>query len=320
MGVQIKFSGKKISDQKRLVRAEQLLLARSYLRARDQIHHARWKILFMAGGAPQGEITAIRELMPKATIIAVDRDQACLDAAIEAGADAVVHCDLTDWEQERYVNRQMMDQALAAQQEAPAPIQKIAPFDLIHLDLCGGVNETTRVIFHSYRRLLYPKSVLILTFSYGRDVTEMFLEALAEFRRLMKSSHSEESQERRRAILGEFERAGIPDLLAGRLMYLFPPSDLIRIKSIMVYRGNEMPMCSCLYGNSTRSPRGELSYVQVEPGDFELAVAYPEAAKLYDCPQERIESLRRQFAALKAVMTRRAESEKTKSPSLFGDE
>jgi hypothetical protein len=49
-----------------------------------------------------------------------------------------------------------------------------------------------------------------------------------------------------------------------------------------------------------------LSFVRVEPGDFELAATHPDPAKLYATPQERIEALRRKHAAIKASYTRKA--------------
>jgi hypothetical protein len=304
MGGPLRFSGKRISDQKRLVRGEQLLKARTRLRARDETHHRRWRVLIMAGGAPAGEVAAIRELMPKAHILAVDNDQACLDAAIEAGVDDVVHCDLSDW---------TTSNTDPTAKRAAGPIARHAPFDLMCLDLCGGVNQTTRSIIRAYRPLLSGGGVLLLTFSYGRDVTELFLQTFKNFSR-RRIDGQEWMQERNVRILGRLRAVGIPDLLAGRLLYLFPPSELERISSIMVYRGNEMPMCSVFYAG--RQPYDDLSFVQVEDGDFELAVAYPDAASLYDCPQERIEALRRKFAAIKASLTRK---ERTPPSSLFDD-
>ena len=293
----VKFNGQKISDQKRLVRGEQLLLARSCLRARDEVHHARWRVLTMAGGSPQGEMTAMRELMPKAYIVAVDRDAACLEAAIEAGADDVVHCDLTDWTQEPYMKdgwhpetgKYVYGAIPAVRTRPPAAISKHAYFDLINLDLCGGVNATAHEIVGHYRRLLATNGVMIVTFSYGRDVIEMFIAALAKF-------HNPRIEER-------FARHKLPDALAGRLIYLFTHTDLRNLASVMVYRGNEMPMCSCLVTNN-KFVRDKFSYVQVARGDFELAVLHPDVTKLYDCPQERIAAMRRHRAAAKAVATR----------------
>lgn len=300
MGEQLKFDAKRISDQKRLVRGEQLLAARSALRARDEQHHRRWKLLVMAGGSPHGEVAAIRELMPKAHIVSVDDNPACLDAAIDAGVDDVVQCNLTDWK--------LIESSVRRPQDAPrvrkapaASVENHAPFDLINLDLCGVVNETTRDIFRVYKTLLSSGGVVLLTFSYGRDVTEMFIQALADFKH-GGYRESTSQQDRRALVMERMQAAGVPELLRGRLAYLFTPTELERIGSIMLYRGNEMPMCSVFFASGGKH-RG-MSFVQIEHGDYELAVVYPDAANLYDCPKERIESLRRQFAAIKASITR----------------
>jgi SAM-dependent methyltransferase len=262
------FDSKTISDQKRLVRGEHYLRARSLLRARDHVHHAKWRILIAAGGAPQGEVTAIRELMPKAHITAVDRDPRCLEAAITAGVDDVVQCDLSEF-----------TGPIAQFSIGPAiGIRNLDRFDIICLDLCGGVNPTSKDILKAYRPMVTTGGVFIFTFSYGRDVIEAI----------------------KRAPCREWlVKAGASELLARRIGYLINVTTS-KAMSVMVYRGKEMPMCSLLIGGDVNS------FVQVEPGDFELAVCYPNAADLYDCPQERIESLRRQFAAIKAALTRKA--------------
>lgn len=231
--------------------------------------------------------------MPKANILAVDNDPRCLDAAINAGVDEVVQCDLTDW-------AQRTDSAQRTYYLPADPIARYGQFDLVCMDLCAGVNQTTRNIFHAYRKLLTPNGVMLLTFSYGRDVMEMFMQALHDFRRLSHDS-APSQMERRCRILDQIQALEIPDSLAGRLIYLFTPTELERVYSIMAYRGNEMPMCSVLYSGGRSHG---MSFVRVEPGDFELAVVYPEAANLYDCPRDRIESLRRKFAAVKAAITR----------------
>jgi hypothetical protein len=305
----IKFTEQRISDQKRLVRGEQLLLARSCLRARDKVHHAKWRVLTMAGGAPKGEITALRELMPKAFLVAVDREPACLDAAIDAGVDEVVLCDLTDWSEESYIKGgidpetgQYSRNLSAVRSRPPLAISKSGPFDLINLDLCGGVNDTAQ---------------LIVTFSYGRDVLEVFIAALALCRRLSEDETA--SAPTYEWILNAFKAHKVPDSVAGRLLYLFPYRAIAHVASVMVYRGNEMPMCSCLLTKNNPFVRDKFSYVQLMPGDFERAVVYPDAAKLYDCPEERIKSIRRRFAAAKAVITRRQESKALVVPTLFDE-
>ena len=79
-----------ITDQKRLVRGEQLLRARRSLRVRAQKHHYRWRVMMLPGSKPQEEIDAIRNLMPMAHITAVDKDDAALGRAIDAGVDDIM--------------------------------------------------------------------------------------------------------------------------------------------------------------------------------------------------------------------------------------
>ena len=279
-----KFSGGMISDQKRLVRGEQLLLARSLLRVRDEVHHRNWSVLILAGGNPSGEVHAIRELMPKARIIAVDNNPACLEAAINAGVDDVVECDLADYDRKNTSTGWLVKTPATA-------IAKHGPFDLVCLDLCAGANAETREIFRTYEQVVSGGGVMITTFSYGRDVIEVFNAA--------KSAMGTDD-------LAPFVAANVPSAIIGRLACVFTRAMLHRIHSVMTYRGNEMPMCSALLCKSVSKylRRNGLSFITLEPGDFELAVTYPDAANLYDCPRERIETLRRKFAAIKASMTR----------------
>lgn len=285
-----RFSVQHISDQKRLVRGEHLLLARTILRARDQVHHRKWRVLMVAGNAPQGEVTAIRELMATAYVVAVDRDQSCVAAAVAAGVDKALCCDLTAWA-EPHSTRPYRPPTLLADN---------GPFDLMILDLCGGVlSETTRDVFRYYPTLLTRGGVCLMTFSYGRDVVEVFaqhaLKATWEMQRL-------------RALK-------VPTVLAGRLAFLFKASAINRFVSIMAYRGHEMPMCSIAYCQSDISSRTR--FVRVEPGDFELAVTCPDPSKLYDCPADRIAALRRTNAAIRASFTRQQTRQPKKSAPII---
>jgi excisionase family DNA binding protein len=272
------FSAKHITDQKRLVRGEQLLCARARLRIRDGVHHAKWRVMILAGGNPAEEIAAIREVMPKAHITAVDRDPRCLDLAIDAGADEVVLCDLNDFTVEQH--------GPWSHKKGPAKALLGAKFDLLVLDLCAGPNRSTRAICRIYlAKLLTAHGVSIVTFSYGRDVIEE-IEASGV-----------------PCAIAALAKHGASDRVLMRIGYLLTESMTKAVVSVMVYRGNEMPMCSVLLSNSVY--RRTASFVQVEPGDFELAVTCPDPALLYACPQERIESLRRKHAAIKASYTRK---------------
>ena len=282
-----KFSKESITDQKRLVRGEHLLLARRYLRARDEVHHRKWRVLILAGGAPSGEINAIRALMPEAHITAVDRDPLCLEEAISAGVDDVAVCDLEKW---------AVDLELG-------PLDRGA-FDLVNLDLCGLVNQTTRTIWKGVSKLLTPAGIACVTFAYGRDVVEVFVQEVECLKRPPAYYVTKGQEERQRRIVGMFRDAAIPENIQGRLCYLFTPSEIERLRSILLYRGHEMPMCSVLYVRGV-DPSG-ISFQRIAGCDYEIAAVYPESASLYDCPQERIESFRRKFAAIRAVATRSA--------------
>src|SRR4051812_6757393 len=126
----MKFSEDTVSDQKRLARGEHLLAARGHLRVRDHVHHARWRVMILAGGNPAGEVTAIRELMPKAHITAVDKDPLCLEAAITAGVDEVIQCDLTDYSR---LGRSVTSAPCEA-------LTRLPRFDIVNLDLCSSAN------------------------------------------------------------------------------------------------------------------------------------------------------------------------------------
>src|SRR5262245_27607856 len=156
-------------DQKRLVRGEHWLAARNHLRIRDRAHHRSWQILIPAGGAPEGEIGAIHAVMPRAHIVAVDRDEACVEAARRAGADEAIRCDLL---------KDIVTQPGGPGRPAKLPAEAImrsGPYDAISLDLCAGISDETKTVFEVYRRSasrggpLTARGVVILTFSYGRD-------------------------------------------------------------------------------------------------------------------------------------------------------
>ncbi len=282
-----RFDHSKITNSKRLARGEQLLMARTLLRARDEQHNRAWRVMILAGGSPGGEIAAIRELMPKAHITAVDTDRSCLAAAKDAGADEVICCDLADWVTEE---RTSSWGTRTKSTYLPVAMSAVEPFDIICLDLCGPVNRSTRELWRQYRRKLSRHGIMILTFSYGRDVLEVFEEA-------KKNAFP--------ATIERFEAWGIPAPLQGRFAYLFTGfGDLNEIRSVIGYRGNEMPMCSVLrHLKKTYCSRG--LYVGLEARDWELAVIYPQSMALYDCPSERIAQLRRHFAAIKASCTRK---------------
>ena len=280
------FTEATVSDQKRLVRGEHWLLTRTLLRKRDERHHLPWRVLMIAGGSPRGEIVAIREVMPKAYIVAADIDQECLSAA--DSADETVCCDLLESIKSKGTT------------SVPAVMYERERFDAINLDFCGPVSrELSRMVGMYLRTALTSRGVLMVTFSYGRDVAEMFVGRERKFLVDVSSCSYRKEQEWR-----ELPQE-IPDTIAGRISYL---GNLEYLESVMSYKGNEMPMCSLLFqkGIEEMRRRQRISYTKVDPDDFGLAVVYPDAASLYDCPAERIQSFRNHFAAMKAVATRKA--------------
>lgn len=294
----MKFTEKTISDQKRLVRGEHLRFARSILRARDAVHHNKWRVFMMAGGAPGGEIAAIRSLMPKAYIVAGDKDPHCLEAAIECGVDDVVLGDVL-------VEGRM---ELKTRRADGTPSTTVIPpefigrekYDLFDLDLCGHAGpDLMRMASVYMRQAVIGGGVFMLTFSYGRDVSELFMEVYRQTGRSWEFKRGYNDVEK--FALPD----SVPDAVAARIMYLFSPSVLCWLRSIMVYRGPQSPMCSLLF-QVGRINRGQISSVIVEGVDFELAVARDDVSALYDVPQERIEALRRSLSARKAAATKRA--------------
>jgi SAM-dependent methyltransferase len=270
------FGAELISDNKRLARGEHLLMARNVLRARDGVHNRPWRVLMMSGDSPAGNIAALRSLMPKCHITAVDKDMRCLDSAIECGVDEVVHCDVTELANE------------TPTRVRPNPqLTDLDTFDLVDLDLCGLVTKQSMVALNANFRLVKPGGVLMFTFAYGRDVVEVF-----EY----GNYHG-----------GQFTAIGASPSLAKRLAFVSAKCNHgHKLRSVIAYRGAEMPMCAMLFDKGSSFCATKTSFIQVGRGDFELAVVYPDAARLYDCPQERIESLRRQFAAIKASITTKA--------------
>jgi len=264
------FKADLITDQKRLVRGEQLLAARTALRVRDEQHHREWRVLMLPGESPAEEVGAIRGLMPKAFIVAADRVESSLLAAAAVGVDEIVQVDLEAFEKRGVHYR------------PPAKIWALGKFDLILMDLCSNVNATMRRLFRIYfEKALTPNGVMVFNFSYGRDVAEVFIALVKRYPETLPL---------------------IPDTVRGRLLYLFGGYGAIR--SVMTYRGAAMPMCSVLLQRGSWTG-GQYSYVACEPGDFELAVTCPDPAIMYACPAERIEALRRTNGALKAAWTRK---------------
>jgi hypothetical protein len=280
------FTASTVSDGKRVARGEHWLLIRSLLRARDRVHHAPWKILMIAGGAPAGEIGAIRGLMPKSHITAVDLDPSCVDAARTAGADDAFVCDLWD--------------RIAANKSDSKPASALEgrSFDAFAMDLC---NSITPQLVRGLPCYLDLASVLIVTVSYGREVVEFIRQEAASTRARWWTSNGTDAQ-RRSARRDELLKS-MPPPVAARVTYLLG-SNVDYLRSVLTYQGANMPMLSLVLSKKL-GRNSDVSVEIVGPDDFEAALTQQEVMSMYDCPADRLAALRRSMAARKAVATRR---------------
>lgn len=287
---QPKFTVAHITDAKRMARAEQYLFARTILRIRDFSRTSPCRILTLAGGHPVEEIEALRELWPHAYIVACDLDPVCVRRATEAGAAEGLVVDVFAWQ---------------AVTKGWAPPQQLEgnKFDVINLDFCGLVDERMRLAVMRYGyRLLTLGGIMMVTFSYGHDVVERFI-AEARDGALTGGVH---------ASCRKFIESGINESVIGRVRFLCNSG--LRLRSVILYPGKRMPMCSVLWerrdGGNGRWPlelnaEPDISICKLHDADLEAALISANIGKLYACPQERIAALRRTEAARKAVATRR---------------
>ena len=277
------------TDSKRLVRGEHWLTVRTQLRRRDAAHNRKWKILILPGENPNDEIDCIRSLMPKARIVAVDRKRSAVKAAKKAGASVAIKCNLRDFRE-------------AAPKDCisrlPLPISEEAPFDAINLDLCCNIQKAGPLL-HRYSQALTKGGMLMVTFSYGRDVREIF----------------------------DSEHFGpVPPPLGARVRLAAQSAKgELRIQSVLSYSGNQMPMCSCFWGPGRKWVDPKLSdgkkvlntpvsYAKIGDDDlYAAAVGFDsvDPALLYALPAERIAHFRRKLAAQKAVATRESRRKKS---------
>lgn len=282
-----------ISDQKRLVRGLHWQRARYFMRARDAVHHATWKILMIAGPVPHEEIRCIKELMPRAHITAVDISEKNVLAAIDAGADDAYCIDVGALEMIQYQYSKTLTM--------PKPFNGIRGddrFDIICLDLTGPANEWLKKIIHVYLiNGLKAKGVMIFTFSYGRDVvehlSEVWRKARSDERELLDHPISHLRQ--------------IPEQLAARVYYVIRSYSRF-LDSCLQYRGSRMPMISCLLVKKSNVPSA--NFACIEKTDYDLALQSEDLGNVFACPVERLVALRKQSArstaAKKAVATRKA--------------
>ena len=315
-----------ISDQKRMVRALHWQRARYFLRARDgSPHNQAWKLLTIAGPVPHEEIGAIRKLMPRAHITAIDIDENNVLAAMGADVDEAHICDVgafikkekdvqtwKDSDGQLHSYRPSgyslvmpppfsdMRAPYAANGSGPAnrhQIEEDARFDVLNIDLTGSANDWLKqVVQQWFTRGLRPGGVMMVTFSYGRDVVERVFE---EWRnapgngRYGRVDHTMSYLEE------------IPDMLQARVWYILR-SHSCHLDSCIQYVGNKMPMISCLLVKKTLNERSR--FIQIEPDDYELAVTADDLGSVFACPAERILELRKKqiqrIAAAKAVRTK----------------
>lgn len=284
------FTSETITDQKRLARGEHLLAVRTHLRKRDEVHQRPWRVLMLPGQQPDEEIQSIRHMLPRAHIVAFDRDPIALQASLNAGVDQIIQGELEDYvniEPERGYTRIFPHRGIYEQPK----------FDVMLLDLCANASYQTGRIASRYYEWIEPRGCMVFTFSYARDVVEVFSGA---------AKNSLEFADRFK---------DVPVGVADRIIYMFPANIIRNIRSIILYMGKGTPMCSCFINKKSLNKHDKkpedtfLSIIKLEPGDYEVALCYPESAYLYATPQERIESLRRSHSAIIAHYTRKEQEE-----------
>lgn len=283
------------SDQKRIARGEHYRYARTLLRERDRIHNRRWRVLTIAGRNAGEEIACIRALMPKSYIVAVDIDTQAVAAARDAGADEAFACDVLELSRLPRKTYAYRPASLLARSEK---------FDVICFDFCAGASPELKKAAGTYNRhLLTGRGVFILNFSYGRDVVEAF----AADARDLAGSHPA-------CLLNSID----PPMI-GRIAAAIPGTwrSNAQLRSVLLYRGNAMPMCSCLWikTRSIAPDRGWLGpppeLTRLDDADHPLLVldGYDDDPSLvYATPRDRIAALRRSRAAQRAARTRAAKA------------
>jgi len=283
----MKFTEAKMTDAKRLARGEHWRMVQAHFRREHRKHHPEIRVITLAGGSPHEEIACIRSLLPRAEIVAVDLDPRCCEAAKDAGADVVLCTDVFKWDNSK----------------VPTSIQALGSIDVVNLDLCGGITRDVERAVTYYGRMVRTAGVLMVSFSYGRDISELF---------------------------SRDPWLGIPAPLAGRVKYLhdrIPTKEVpfspgthstparhatriarLGLSSVIAYKGAQMPMCACLWEG--HCDHQVPSFVNVTDDDLMAAVLTQleplDVSRLYAVPEERIQHFRRKSAAAKAVTTRQA--------------
>lgn len=288
------------TDQKRVARGEHLKLAKYYLQARDGVHNGAWRVLLLAGPEPTGECKAVRELMPRCHILCVDK-QWEYAARAACSADAIMQCDISPVTEivhhEGFGNGYNQTKVFVNPQ-----LKEKGPFDLIDLDLCANPSLSLPQLIRVNSTLVQARGVMMLTFSYGRDVLPLSIEARKKYWSKQMNDYDYENEEEH-----WFLGSAIPDYVQGRIIFLLGNSLLKRLRSVILYQGERMPMCALLLA-SARTDSSPISFIKLGPEDFANVVLEFENGDpclIYDCPAERLMFLRRSRAAHKAVATRR---------------
>ena len=289
--------------------------ARSALRVRDKVHHRDWRLLTIAGPAPDEEINCIRELMPRAHITSIDIDAANIVAAIEAGADEIFQCDIS-FQQKIKVTEHFNGgksetkyydppECFKQQEETKESKAEWLQWDVICLDLTGSADDwLNRLVQVYFSTCLVNHGVLMVTFSYGRDVIEVYE---AAWQQAIHEAHNSKYPEHVERLEGK-----MPTPIAQRVWYLLGSRTQF-LDSCLQYRGGMMPMVSCLLRKGSPKPP-EVKFEAIERADYALAVTAEDAGRVFACPADRLEELRirygRRQAAYKAIETRRLRENK----------
>ena len=273
-----------ISDQKRLVRERHWERARYYLRVRDRVHNKPWNVLIIAGPVPHEEITCIKKLMKLAVITAVDIDEQNALAAIDAGADEVYCMDIGA------IKKIQLPDDYNARFVPPHPFDELEGenrFDAICLDLTGPADDwLSKVVQVYFNQALTPKGVMLVTFSYGRDVIEVYD---------YEWDRHKDLQERLKKM---------PERIAMRVAYLLK-TRVRCLRSCVQYRGGRMPMISLLL--EKYQDWSYPDFICIEEQDCVEAL---EEQMLISSVATRILS-NRQTAAKKAVKTKQIKKQVT---------
>lgn len=299
-----------VTDAKRVVRGEHYKYASKLLNSRTFNWQPEFTCLILPGRSAKEEICCLRTAIPRSKIIAVDRDPVAVEIALAAGVDDAIHGDLFEGPKMRGRGINECSMKLKV---------NYGRFDLINLDFCGNITESlVQGIRYFLSEMIKTHGVMILSFSYGRDAADAFV-------RLARNGEFDGNRN------NDWE---ISDSMLGRIKAIVPCSYRklhYEIKSVLLYKGKHMPMCSLLIekgkpqwnkvlvdynGNRKYDYECEqdcLTIMKVIDGDIRPACLFEtelNSSDLYCVPASRV-------AAWRAVETRMMRESKENSPCLF---